>query len=153
MLGVRIPPGLPKIGNIKPVKIMARIQRKKKQRAKKKKQQSAEGMASQGPRNDTVAKKTELLTGSVKSIKAKAYSSRQKSLIRTKAEPGKLKGYIDKGLQFLREVKVELKKVVWPSRKQTIGSTVVVLILTMIISVFLGMVDIGLSSLIRVVLK
>ncbi|MDH3572741.1 MAG: preprotein translocase subunit SecE [Desulfobacteraceae bacterium] len=132
---------------------MARIQRKKKQRAKKKKQPGAEGVASQEPRNDAVAKKTELFSGSVKSVKTKAYSSRQKSLTRTKAEPGKFKGYIDKGLQFLREVKVELKKVVWPSRKQTIGSTVVVLILTIIISVFLGMVDIGLSSLIRVVLK
>ncbi|MDH4205642.1 MAG: preprotein translocase subunit SecE [Desulfobacteraceae bacterium] len=132
---------------------MARIQRKKKPREKKKKLQSAEGMASQGPRNDAVAKKTELSSDTVKSIKAKVYPSRQKSLTRTKAEPGKLKGYIDKGLQFLREVKVELKKVVWPSRKQTIGSTVVVLILVMIISVFLGMVDIGLSSLIRVVLK
>jgi len=110
-------------------------------------------VASQEPRNDAVAKKTELLTGSAKSVKAKAYSPRQKSLTRTKAEPGKIKGYIDKGFQFLREVKVELKKVVWPSRKQTIGSTVVVLILTMIISVFLGLVDIGLSSLIRVVLK
>ena len=131
---------------------MARLQRKK-QKAKKKKPQSAEKTASQGSRNDAVAKKTELSSGSVKSIKAKAYSSRQKSLTRTKAEPGKIKGYIDKGLQFLREVKVELKKVVWPSRKQTIGSTVVVLILTIIISVFLGMVDIGLSSLIRVVLK
>jgi len=132
---------------------MARIQRKKKPREKKKKLQSAEGVASQGPRNDAVAKKTELSSDTVKSIKAKVYPSRQKSLTRTKAEPGKLKGYIDKGLQFLREVKVELKKVVWPSRKQTIGSTVVVLILVMIISVFLGMVDIGLSSLIRVVLK
>ena len=132
---------------------MARIQRKKKPREKKKKQQSAEGMASQGPRNDAVAKKTESSSDTVKSIKAKVYPSRQKSLTRTKAEPGKFKGYIDKGLQFLREVKVELKKVVWPSRKQTIGSTVVVLILVMIISVFLGMVDIGLSSLIRVVLK
>ena len=130
---------------------MARIQRKKKQKAKKKNQSSAEGTASQGVTNDAVAKKTDVLPGSVKSIKAKSYSTRQKSL--TKTEPGKLKGYIDKGLQFLREVKVELKKVVWPSRKQTIGSTVVVLILTMIISVFLGMVDIGLSSLIRVVLK
>jgi preprotein translocase subunit SecE len=130
---------------------MARIQRKKKQKAKKKNQSSAEGTASQGVTNDAVAKKTDVLPGSVKSIKAKSYSTRQKSL--TKTEPGKLKGYIDKGLQFLREVKVELKKVVWPSRKQTIGSTVVVLILTMIISVFLGLVDIGLSSLIRVVLK
>jgi preprotein translocase subunit SecE len=132
---------------------MARIQRKKKQRVKKKKQRSSEVMASQGPGNDVVGKKTESLTGSVKSIKAKTYSSRQKSLTRTKAEPGKFKGTIDKWIQFLREVKVELKKVVWPSRKQTIGSTVVVLILTIIISVFLGMIDIGLSSLIRVVLK
>ena len=153
MLGVRIPPGLPKTGNFKPVKIMARIQRKKKQRPKKKKQQSSENAASQGPGNDVVVKKDELSTGSLKSIKAKAYSSRQKSLTRTKAEPGKVKGYIDKGLQFLREVKVELKKVVWPTRKQTIGSTVVVLVLVIIISVFLGLVDIGLSSLIRVVLK
>lgn len=132
---------------------MARIQRKKKQKPKKKKQPGSEQATSQGAKNDAVAKKTELPAGSVKSIKTKAYSSRQKSLTRTKAEPGKFKGYIDKGLQFLREVKVELKKVVWPSRKQTIGSTVVVLILVMIISVFLGMVDIGLSSLIRVVLK
>lgn len=132
---------------------MARIQRKKKPREKKKKQQSDEGMVSQGSRNDAVAKKTELSSDTLKSIKTKVYPSRQKSLTRTKAEPGKFKGYIDKGLQFLREVKVELKKVVWPSRKQTIGSTVVVLILVMIISVFLGMVDIGLSSLIRVVLK
>ena len=109
---------------------MARIQRKKKQKAKKKNQSSAEGTASQGRTNDAVAKKTDLLPGSVKSIKAKSYSTRQKSLTKTRTEPGKLKGYIDKGLQFLREVKVELKKVVWPSRKQTIGSTVVVLILT-----------------------
>lgn len=60
---------------------------------------------------------------------------------------------IDKSLQFLREVRVELKKVTWPSRKQAIGSTVVVLILTMIISLFLGVVDVGLSSLIRVILN
>jgi preprotein translocase subunit SecE len=132
---------------------MARIQRKKKPKEKKKRQQGVEGVASQGSRNDAVAKKTELSSGTLKSIKAKVYPSRQKSLTRTKAEPGKFKGTIDKGFQFLREVKVELKKVVWPTRKQTIGSTVVVLILVMIISVFLGMVDIGLSSLIRVVLK
>ena len=61
--------------------------------------------------------------------------------------------FIDKSLQFLREVKVELKKVTWPSRKQTIGSTVVVVILAMIISLFLGVVDMGLSGLIRVILN
>ncbi len=57
-----------------------------------------------------------------------------------------------KTAQFLREVKIELKKVTWPSRKETMASTVVVIILVMIVSVFLGLVDVGLSSLIRVVL-
>jgi len=61
--------------------------------------------------------------------------------------------FIGKSLQFLREVKVELKKVTWPSRKQTIGSTVVVIILVIIISLFLGVVDIGLSGIIRMVLQ
>ena len=65
----------------------------------------------------------------------------------------KEKTFIDKGLQFLREVKVELKKVTWPSRKQTMGSTVVVLVIVTIISLFLGLVDAGLSGLIRAVLQ
>ena len=70
----------------------------------------------------------------------------------SKAAVVKEKNVIDKSIQFLREVKVELKKVTWPSRKQTIGSTVVVIILVMIISLFLGIVDFGLSSFIRVIL-
>jgi preprotein translocase subunit SecE len=61
--------------------------------------------------------------------------------------------FIDKSMQFLREVKIELKKVTWPSRKQTMGSTVVVIVLVMIISAFLGLVDVFLSYLIRVVLQ
>jgi preprotein translocase subunit SecE len=60
--------------------------------------------------------------------------------------------FLQKSGQFLREVKIELKKVTWPTRKQTMGSTVVVLVLVMIFSLFLGLVDVGLSSLIRVVL-
>lgn len=54
--------------------------------------------------------------------------------------------------QFLREVKVELRKVTWPSRKETIGSTSVVLIVVIIVAVFLGLVDIGLSRLVEIVL-
>lgn len=61
--------------------------------------------------------------------------------------------YVDQALQFLREVKVELKKVAWPSRKQAIGSTIVVVMLVLLVSFFLGIVDIGLSSLIKAVLS
>ena len=132
---------------------MARLQRKKTASAKKKKKQSTASVPSSQVKVDAVAKKTTVLAGSAKNLKKKHTSSQKKALTVTKAEPGKIKSYIDKSLQFLREVKVELKKVTWPTRKQTLGSTVVVLILVMIISLFLGVVDIGLSSVIRVVLQ
>ena len=60
--------------------------------------------------------------------------------------------FIQKGMAFLREVRVELKKVTWPSRKQTAGSTLVVIILVFILGAFLGLVDISLSKLVQIVL-
>ncbi len=84
---------------------------------------------------------------------AKTVPSKKQSQV-TRAVPAKTKtNLINSTVQFLREVKIELKKVAWPSRKQTIGSTVVVIALIILISLFLGSVDIGLSSLIRVVLQ
>ena len=55
--------------------------------------------------------------------------------------------------QFLREVKQELKKVTWPSRKDTLSGTAVVLVAVFVIAFFLGIVDSGLSSLVRELLK
>ena len=54
---------------------------------------------------------------------------------------------------FFREVKVELKKVVFPSREDVIGSTKVVLVLVIIIAVFLVLIDMVLSKLIGMVVK
>jgi len=55
-------------------------------------------------------------------------------------------------IQFFYEVKAELKKVTWPTRKETIASTSVVLVIVLIIAVFLFIVDQGLSFLIRIIL-
>jgi preprotein translocase SecE subunit len=55
--------------------------------------------------------------------------------------------------QFLREVRTELKKVTWPSRKDTLSGTAVVLVAVFIIALFLGIVDSGLSNLIKELLK
>jgi len=52
--------------------------------------------------------------------------------------------------QYLREVVYELRRVVWPSRKETIGSTSVVLVIVILCGIFLGVVDLILSRLIRV---
>jgi preprotein translocase subunit SecE len=50
---------------------------------------------------------------------------------------------------FLRQAKVELKKVKWPTRKELIASTVVVIVLTILISFYLGLVDLGLIKIIK----
>jgi len=55
--------------------------------------------------------------------------------------------------QFLREVRVELAKVTWPTRKDTIASTSVVLVIVILIAAFLGLVDLGLSRLMRLLLS
>ena len=42
---------------------------------------------------------------------------------------------------FLREVKVELSKVVWPRREEFVGSIVVVLIVLFTFTIFFGVVN------------
>ena len=128
---------------------MGRIQRKKTSATKKKKsttgvkQTSGAGVKKAAP-GETASQ------GIMKKLALPA--KKQTAVTGTVASKHK-DNIFGKTAQFLREVKVELKKVTWPSRKQTIGSTVVVIALVMIISVFLGAVDLGLSSLIRIVLQ
>ena len=54
--------------------------------------------------------------------------------------------------QFLAGSKVELKKVTWPTPKQTLASTSVVIIVVIIVSAFLGIVDFGLTKIVKLVL-
>ena len=55
--------------------------------------------------------------------------------------------------QFFIEVKIELKKVVFPSREEVIGSTKVVVVLVIIMAVFLGLIDMLLSKLIGMLVQ
>ena len=43
--------------------------------------------------------------------------------------------------KFLREVRLEMKKVTWPTRKEVTGSTGVVIVTVMIVAIYLGIVD------------
>lgn len=135
---------------------MGRLQRKKASGAKKKKKRKEGSTASAKVQtfNDAGTKNVALAEARDKSIQtAKAVPSKKQPQV-SRAVPAKTRGnFINSTVQFLREVKIELKKVAWPSRKQTIGSTVVVIALIILISLFLGSIDIGLSSLIRAVLQ
>jgi preprotein translocase subunit SecE len=44
-------------------------------------------------------------------------------------------------LQFIQEAREELKKVVWPTRKQVINLTVIVLVVSTGLAIFLGGLD------------
>jgi preprotein translocase subunit SecE len=54
---------------------------------------------------------------------------------------------------FAAEVKSEFKKVVWPDKKVTMGSTGVVLVLVFLISIYLGAVDLFIGKLVSYILK
>jgi len=58
----------------------------------------------------------------------------------------KVRNYID-------EVKAELGKVTWPTRKETIATTWVVIVIIVIISLYLGVCDFVLTKLMRFVLR
>lgn len=50
-------------------------------------------------------------------------------------------GFFKKIGTFFREAKSELAKVVWPTPKQTLDSTVTVLVIALIAGVFIGVID------------
>ena len=60
---------------------------------------------------------------------------------------------MSKVIQFIRESRAELKKVVWPTKEDVLSSIKVVLISTIIIAIILGALDLGFSELFRIVMR
>ena len=64
-----------------------------------------------------------------------------------------IKEKIEQARQFLQEVYAELRKVVWPSWKETRAATIVVLVLVALVSAYLGLIDFALSQIVERVLS
>lgn len=58
-------------------------------------------------------------------------------------------GFIERAKQFLYEVKIEFKKITWPTRKETTGATVAVISFSLFVAAYLGLIDILLSKLVQ----
>ena len=56
-------------------------------------------------------------------------------------------------IQYIKDSKIELKKVVWPTKKQTTNYTLVVIGFSLGVAAFLGIIDFGLNKLIEFSLK
>ena len=59
---------------------------------------------------------------------------------------------MQKVIAFFDSVKVELDKVTWPSRKETVATTGVVISIVFLISLYLGACDLILAKLLRLIL-
>jgi len=62
---------------------------------------------------------------------------------------GSILKYVKVMGQFLRESKMELKKVKWPTRKELLASTAMVIFLVLLVALYLGMIDFGLIKVIK----
>ena len=71
----------------------------------------------------------------------------------TQAKSTGLVGKIKEFIEFFEESKVEIKKVVWPTRKETITTCVAVLVVSLVIALYLGVVDFALSKIVETILS
>jgi preprotein translocase subunit SecE len=60
---------------------------------------------------------------------------------------------IKKAVNFLKEAKAELAKVSWSTPQELMSSTIVVIVATAIMAVFIGVIDISLSKILSAVFK
>ncbi|CCK81651.1 MULTISPECIES: preprotein translocase subunit SecE [Desulfobacula] len=121
---------------------MSRLQKKKALSEKKKKPVTEN-------QTDLSAGSSKFSSSKSSTVTSPLKAKREKNLADAKVgEPN----FIQKAMEFFREVKVELKKVTWPTKKQTTGTTVVVIVFVFVVAAFLGLFDLGLSKLVQVVL-
>ncbi len=116
---------------------MARIQKKRSAEDKKKKV-------------GTNVSSTQAVPSKKDSPAVKKHPVKSESSLRE--APSSELNIFQKSLTFLREVNMELKKVTWPTKKQTTGTTLVVLVFVFVAAAFLGLFDYSLSKLVQVVL-
>ena len=66
---------------------------------------------------------------------------------------GKLRDSGPRAITYVNEVWTEMKKVHWPGRKETYAATVVVIVVTIIVAIFLGVVDFAVSHVVQAILS
>jgi len=55
-------------------------------------------------------------------------------------------------MEYIRQVKAEIQKVTWPSRKETTTSTIAVFVMVILISIFLFLADQFMAFIVRLIL-
>ena len=70
-----------------------------------------------------------------------------------KESPEQVAGWFGRARRFLTDVRSELGRVTWPTRREVWATTVVVILASSLFGVYLFMVDLGLSTLVAWVFR
>ncbi|MGH7905328.1 MAG: preprotein translocase subunit SecE [Candidatus Binataceae bacterium] len=64
-----------------------------------------------------------------------------------------LKNYLEQGISFVKEAWTELSKVHFPTPRETMQATIVVLVLTIVMAIWLGLVDLAATRVVQALLS
>jgi preprotein translocase subunit SecE len=67
------------------------------------------------------------------------------SMDNLRESPDHVAGWFGRGRRFLTEVRSELGRVTWPTRREVWATTIVVILTSMVFGIYLFAVDLGLS--------
>jgi len=62
-------------------------------------------------------------------------------------------GFFSKGIKFLKEVKIEAKKITWASKRQTLLTSLMVIFLSLFIGAYLGLLDVIYNFIIGILVR
>ncbi|MFO0689788.1 MAG: preprotein translocase subunit SecE [Myxococcota bacterium] len=62
------------------------------------------------------------------------------------------RGSLERSIHFVREVRGEFDKITWPPQEEMVNGTIAVLVIVVVMAIFLGVVDFGLSRMMQAVL-
>lgn len=98
------------------------------------KSDNSEGHANADSKSNAISRKKNVDMKKEQRSAKKTYENKAK-----KKDKGP--GFISISVQFLRDAKTELKKVKWPTKKELIAATIMVLVVVLILAFYLGVID------------
>jgi len=117
---------------------------------KKKKSKKPRKAVQQKSGSNVVSNPASSLASTMKEPKTGNYQTTPKKVYEKRVEDkSSILKYFDMVVQFFRESKMELKKVKWPTRKELLAATAMVLVLVLVVSFYLGLVDFALIKIIK----
>jgi preprotein translocase subunit SecE len=73
--------------------------------------------------------------------KKRVIENSKQQVLKSKGLKIQKENFFNRAVRFLKEVKIEAKKITWPNRKQVLTSTLMVAVLSLFIGGYLGLLD------------